>query len=128
MASVLAATSGSTTYYLATFVLAVLQIVGAWLVFRKAGRPGWAAIIPIYDVYVTLKIVGRSGWWLVLFFIPLVNLIVFIVIAFDLSRSFGHGNGYALGLVFFPFLFLMILGFGSSRYLGPAVGAGGPGY
>jgi hypothetical protein len=105
-----------TYFYLAFYVLVV---VGLWQVFVKAGHPGWAAIIPFYNIYVILKIVGRPGWWLILYFIPIVNVIAWIIVSIDLAKSFGKSTGFAVGLIFLPFIFLIILGFGSDRYLEP---------
>jgi hypothetical protein len=99
---------------------AVLFIAAFWKIFTKAGQPGWAAIIPIYNYYVLLKVVGRPGWWLILYLIPIVNLIIFIVVALDLAKSFGKSGGFAVGLVLLPFIFFPILGFGSAAYVGPA--------
>ena len=102
-------------------VLAVylLVVIGLWGVFDKAGEDGWKAIIPIYNLYVTLKIIDRPGWWLVLYLIPLVSVVVAIIVYYDLARSFGHRIGFTVGLVVIPMIFLLILGFDSSRYLGP---------
>jgi hypothetical protein len=91
-----------------------------WPVFTKAGRAGWEAIVPIYNLFVMLQIVGRSGWWLIALFIPLVNVFVWILILYDLADSFGHGVGYALGLLLLPFVFALVIGLGSSQYGGPA--------
>jgi Family of unknown function (DUF5684) len=101
-------------------VALVLLLIAAWQVFTKAGKPGWACLIPFYNAYVVLKIVGRPGWWLVLYFIPLVNIVIWIVVTVDLSHSFGQGGWFAVGLLFLPFIFLPILAFGASRYLRPA--------
>jgi hypothetical protein len=103
----------------------VLYAVALWRVFTKAGQPGWAAIIPIYNYYVILKIVGRPGWWLLLYLVPVVNVVILVIVANDLSKSFGHGVGFTLGLVFLSIIFYAILGFGDSRYLGPAGAPGG---
>jgi len=102
-----------------SLIFFALLIAGRWKVFVKAGKPGWAAIIPIYNLWVLLKIVGRPGWWIILFFIPFVNFIMSIVISFDVAEAFGHGIPYALGLFFFPFIFYLILGFGDAEYAGP---------
>jgi len=91
-----------------------------WPVFTKAGRAGWEAIVPIYNLYVMLQIVGRSGWWLIALFIPLINVFVWILVLYDLADSFGHGVGYTLGLLLLPFVFALVIGLGSSRYEGPA--------
>ncbi len=114
--------SGVGLFFWLAFV--VLYIVGGWKVFEKAGEAGWKIIIPIYNLYILLKIVGRPGWWLILYFIPFVNIVILIIVWVDLSKSFGHGVGFAIGLIFLPYIFLLILGFGSDRYLGPA-GSGG---
>ena len=98
----------------------VLVIAGLWKTFSKAGQPGWAAIIPLYNVYVMLKIAGKPGWWLILFFIPLVNLIMGIIAYHALSTAFGKGVGFTLGLIFFPYIFIPILGFGGAVYTAPA--------
>jgi len=92
-----------------------------WRIFEKAGKPGWAAIIPIYNVIVLLEIVGRPIWWIVLLFIPIVNLVVGFLLALDLSRSFGHDLAFALGLFFLGFIFYPILAFGGDTYEGPSV-------
>jgi Family of unknown function (DUF5684) len=102
----------------------VLTILPLWGIFVKAGEEGWKAIIPIYNWYVLLKVVGRPGWWLLLYLIPIVNFIVFIIVMYDLSKSFGHGGGFTIGLVILNWIFLMILAFGSSTYRGPAAASG----
>lgn len=100
--------------------LAILFVIigGLWKTFEKAGQPGWASIIPIYNGIVLLEIAGRPIWWILLFFIPIVNLIVAIVVALDIARNFGKSGLFGLGIAFFPFVFYPILGFGSSRYTG----------
>ncbi len=99
----------------------VLVIAGMWKVFVKAGQPGWAAIIPIYNLVVLVQIVGRPLWWVILMLIPCVNIIFFIILMNDLSKSFGQGVGFTLGLIILGFIFIPILGFGGAKYLGPAV-------
>ncbi len=98
----------------------VLYIVGLWTVFTKAGQPGWAAIIPIYNVYILLKVAGRPGWWLLLFLIPIVNLVIAILVAIDVAKAFGKGVGYGLGLFFLGFIFYPMLGLGADTYRAPA--------
>jgi hypothetical protein len=100
-------------------IIILLIIIAWWKIFEKAGQAGWKAIIPIYNAYVLLKIVGKPGWWLILFFIPLVNL-VFIIWTYNmLSKSFGKDEAFTVGLVLLGFVFFPILGFGSAKYLGP---------
>jgi hypothetical protein len=103
--------------------LAVLMIAALWKIFVKAGEPGWAAIIPIYNLVVILKIVGRPVWWIVLFLIPFVNLIMGFIVAFDLAKVFGKGAGFALGMIFLFPIFYPILGFGSAKYQGAPAAA-----
>ncbi len=98
--------------------IVVLEIAAIWRVFTKAGEPGWAAIIPIYNAIVMLRIAGRPVWWIVLYFIPVANLIAGIVVLVDLARAYGKGTGFAIGLLLLSFIFFPILGFGSARYIG----------
>jgi hypothetical protein len=100
--------------------IAVLVIAGWWMMFTKAGEAGWKAIIPIYDFIILLKIVGREWWWVLLWLIPIVGFVVWIIVSLDLAKSFGRGTGFAIGLIFLPFIFAPILGFGSDTYRGPA--------
>lgn len=97
-------------------------IAGMWKVYTKAGEPGWAAIIPIYNVVVLLKIVGRPIWWVVLFLIPVVNFIAAIIVSIDVAKSFGKGTGYGIGLALLGFIFYPLLGFGDAQYQGAAAG------
>ena len=97
---------------------AVAAIAGMWKTFEKAGKPGWAALIPIYNMIVMLEITGRPLWWIFFFLIPLVNIGFAILINIDLAKSFGQGIGFALGLMLLGFVFFPILGFGDARYLG----------
>jgi hypothetical protein len=100
--------------------IAVVAIIAMWKIFVKAGQPGWAAIIPIYNVYIMLKIIGRPGWWILLFFVPLVNFIVSIVVALDLGKSFGKDPVFSIVLLWlFSIIGYLILGFGSDKYVGP---------
>jgi hypothetical protein len=105
-------------------IVSVVAIVAMWQIFTKAGQPGWAAIVPFYNIYVLLKIVGRPGWWLVMFIIPIVGLVFLIIIAVDLAKSFGKDGGFAVLLILLPFIGYPILAFGDARYLGPAALAG----
>jgi len=116
----LAAMSGAATGILILIYIAfiVFEIAALWRVFVKAGHPGWAAIIPIYNIYILCKVAGRPGWWLVLFFIPFVNLIMAIIVYLDIAKNFGNGVGFGIGLVLLGFIFLPILGFGSAQYQG----------
>jgi len=96
----------------------IITIAGAWATFAKAGKPGWAVIIPIYNTIVLLEIAGKPIWWIILFFIPIVNLIIAIITLAAMCERFGRGGGTVVGLIFLPFIFWPILGFGSARYRG----------
>ncbi len=98
----------------------ILIIVGGWKMFAKAGQPGWAVLIPIFNTYILCKIVGRPGWWVILMLIPIVSLVIAIMLMIDLAKSFGRGTGTAVGLILLGFIFVPILGFGSAEYHGPA--------
>ena len=93
-----------------------LVIVGLWKLFEKAGKPGWAAVIPIYISCILIDIAGKPIWWILLMFIPIVNLVVGILVMVALAEKFGRGLGTTIGLIFLPMLFLLILGFGSAEY------------
>jgi Family of unknown function (DUF5684) len=96
----------------------VAIIAGIWKVFVKAGKPGWAAIIPIYNVIVLLEIAGKPLWWIILFFIPLVNIIMAILVSIAVARKFGKSDGFGVGLALLGFIFYPILGFGDAQYQG----------
>jgi len=105
------------------FYLAILVVfvVGMWRVFEKAGQPGWAAIIPIYNAYILLKIAGRPGWWLLLCLIPLVNVVIFFIVSMDVAKAFGQSAVFGIVLLFlFSFIGYLVLGFGNYRYTGTA--------
>jgi hypothetical protein len=97
----------------------VLMVSAIWKVFTKAGQPGWAAIVPIYNMVILCKIAGRPLWWMLLFFIPIVSLVPAVVINLDLAKRFGMSSGFGVGLILLPFVFLPILGFGSAEYHAP---------
>lgn len=101
------------------FAILLLIIISMWKIFTKAGKPGWAAIIPIYNLIVLLEIVGKPIWWLILMFIPFVNLIFLIILTHQLSLAFGQGIGMTLLLLFLPFIGYPMLAFGSAQYTRP---------
>jgi hypothetical protein len=99
--------------------LVVFIFAAMWRVYTKANQPGWAAIIPIYNVYIMTKIAGRPGYWVLLCLIPLANIIFMIWLYNMISKSFGKDEGFTAGLVLLGVIFWPILGFGSAKYLGP---------
>jgi len=108
-------------FMLVWLAILVIVIVAGWKVFEKAGQPGWAIIIPIYNVYIILKIVGRPTWWLLLYFIPIVNIVIAVIISMDMAKSFGQSAAFGIVLLFLLCgIGYLILAFGSARYRGPA--------
>ena len=95
-----------------------IMVVSAWKIFTKAGHPGWAAIVPIYNIYIMVLIAKKEAWWVILFFIPLVGFIANILVSIDIAKAFGKGAGFGLGMAFLPFIFYPLLAFGSATYQG----------
>ncbi|MCX6996469.1 MAG: DUF5684 domain-containing protein [Kiritimatiellaeota bacterium] len=93
-------------------------IAGFWKVFTKAGKPGWAAIVPIYNIIVLLEIAGKPLWWIILFFIPIANLVAMILVGIAVAEKFGKTGGFGVGLALLSFIFYPILGFGDAKYQG----------
>lgn len=103
-------------------VLVIVAIVGMWKAFAKTGAPGWGAIVPIYNVYLMTKMADKPGWWVVLAFIPLVNIIVLIIISIEIAKGFNKGAGFGVGMAFLSFIFWPILGFGSAQWAKARIG------
>jgi hypothetical protein len=106
-----------------SLLLGAVQLAGTWYVFSKAGRAGWAAIVPIYNLYVMLEIGDNGWWWLVLLFVPVVNIYAIYRIHAGVARAFSKGIGFGLGLAFVPVVFFPLLGFGDYKYTSPSRGA-----
>ena len=107
------------TILIVTAVLSLFYIACYWIIFTKAGYPGWASLIPIYNTLVFIWMAGKPTWWIILLFIPLVNIIILIMLLAGFCENFGKGVGFAIGLIFLGFIFLPILAFGSAEYIGP---------
>jgi hypothetical protein len=118
-----AAAAGGAVGGLIGLVIGLVVIVALWKVFAKAGQPGWAAIIPIFNLYILCKVAGRPGWWLILLLIPFVNFVIAIILCIDIAKNFGKGAGFGIGLAFLGFIFFPVLAFGSATYQGPATPA-----
>jgi hypothetical protein len=101
-----------------SLAIAVLGIVAMWKIFEKAGEPGWAAIIPFYNVYVLFKITWGNGWKFLLLLIPIANIVFLIITMVKLAKAFGKTGGFAVGLIFLSVIFYCILAFDKSQYLG----------
>ena len=97
----------------------VLMIASIWKVFTKAGQPGWAALVPIYNIVILLKIVGKPLWWIIGFLIPIVNFVVAILVMVALAKAFGKGVGFAIGLLLLGFVFFPMLAFSDAKYTAP---------
>jgi len=108
-------------YWLVWAAVMVFWIVVMWRLFTKAGRPGWVAIVPFYNTWVYCEVCGKPGWWMLLLFVPVLNLVIGILLAFLLAERFGHGVGFGIGLVLLSLIFHAILAFGDSRWSPPAV-------
>ncbi|MBX9852108.1 MAG: signal peptidase I [Cytophagaceae bacterium] len=97
----------------------VLLIASMWTLFAKAGKPGWAAIVPIYNTLTLLEIIKKPWWWLLLMMIPYINIIWHIWSLNLFVKSFGKSTGYTIGVIFLPIIFLPMLAFSSStQFLG----------
>jgi hypothetical protein len=97
----------------------ILIVGGMWKAFKKAGEPGWMAIIPILNIYIMIKISGNEWWWLlILIFVPIANIIAWFKINIDFAEAYGHGLGFGIGLALLNIIFIPIIGFGSSKYRG----------
>jgi ABC-type sulfate transport system permease subunit len=98
------------------FAVILLIVISLWKIFVKAGKPGWAAIVPIYNIIVLLEIAGKPLWWFILMLIPFVNFIVLIIVVIQVAKNFGKGTGFAIGMIFLPFIFYPMLAFGDAKY------------
>jgi hypothetical protein len=101
----------------------VVVIAGMWKMLEKANQPGWGILIPIYNVILLLRVAGKPIWWIVLMIIPLVNIVPAILLPMAIARSFGKGTGFGIGLIFLPFIFYPMLGFGQAEYSPPGLPA-----
>jgi len=98
------------------FAVLILMVAAMWKIFTKAGKPGWAAIVPIYNIIVLLEIVGKPLWWFVLFIIPIVNFIAIIMVTLELAKKFGKGAGFGIGLLLLGPIFAPMLAWGDAQY------------
>jgi ABC-type sulfate transport system permease subunit len=101
---------------LAFGIVMLLLVVSLWKVFAKAGQPGWAAIVPLYNIIVMLEVAKKPLWWFVLYIIPFANVVAVVMVTHAISKNFGKGVGFTVGLIVLPFVFWPILAFGSSSY------------
>lgn len=107
-----------TIFFVVYFAIIVLFVAAGWKIFTKAKKPGWAIIIPFYSTIVMLEIIKRPVWWLLLFFVPFVNIIIAFIVVMDLAKAFGRSTAFGIILLFFfsP-IGMLILAFGKSKYM-----------
>ena len=97
-------------------LIGLILVIAQWKLFVKAGQPGWATLVPIYNLIVMMEIAGKPGWWVLMMFIPFVNIIFSIMMTMALARNFGQSDGFGIGMILLPIVFFPILGFGDSKY------------
>lgn len=118
-AAMAAAGGALTVVYIISLIIGIIAIVAMWKLFSKAGRPGWAAIVPIYNAYVLFDIVYGKGIKFLLCLVPLLNIAVSIGLYVRLAQVYGKGAGFGIAMLLFPYICLPILAFGNSEYQGP---------
>ena len=112
-----AAAGVSMVMLIVQLAISLLMIISVWKVFSKAGQPGWAVLIPFYNLYVFLQVAGKPGWWMaMILLVPIANIVFAIMALAAVAKNFGKGGGFVVGLIFLPFIFYPILGFGSAKY------------
>jgi hypothetical protein len=98
-------------------IFAVIGVISSWKIFVKAGRPGWACLIPFYNVYTQFDIVYGNGWKFLLLLIPFYNIYVMIKFYIDLAHAFGQSTAFGVGLILLSLIFMCILAFGDAQYV-----------
>ena len=113
------------TFIIVLLIVIIISIISNIKIFKKAGQKGWKSIIPIYNSYILFEISGLKGWYAFLMLIPILGILAAIILTIicdiKLAKSFGKDTSFAVGLIFFPIIFLPILGFDNSKYLGPDI-------
>ncbi len=107
------------TLFIVWFIIAILMVISIWRLFIKAGKPGWAAIVPIYNIVVMLEISGKPMWWIAMLFIPFVNIVFGIMIYYSFVKAYGKSDGFAVLAIFFPYIMYPIMAFSSkTQFIG----------
>jgi hypothetical protein len=111
-------------FFFVFLVIGIVCLIGMWKVFDKAGQPGWAVLIPIYNIIVLLRVAGLPWYWVftpLVAIIPILGLIAYLAwivwVHHRISTRFGQGIGFTIGLTFLGPIFWLILGFGSAKYV-----------
>lgn len=100
-------------------LLAIFLIASIWKVFSKAGQPGWASIVPFYNIYIMTKIANKPAWWMaIILLVPIANIVFLIMLYNAIAQAFGKSSGFTVGMILLPYIFWPILGFGSAQYQG----------
>ena len=112
-------------YLIISIALAVFSVIVMWKLFEKAGKPGWAAIVPFYNLYVFFEITWGNGWLFLLILLSIIPIVgsiavcvIMIITMVKLAKVFGKSGGFAVGLIFLSVIFEAILAFGDSKYVG----------
>ena len=99
-------------FWILSMALGILKIVSLWKIFKKAGKPGWASIVPIYNIYIMCEIAEKEWWYILLLCVPFVNIYVMIVLYNGMAKKFGKGGGFVVGMILLPVVFFPMLAFG----------------
>lgn len=108
----------SNVVFVIELALVAATLAGMWGAFAKAGKPGWAALIPIYNLIVILELASRPLWWILLLLIPCVNVLAILILMIDFAKAYGRGPAFGVGLALLGFIFWPLLGFGDAKYVG----------
>jgi len=104
-------------FILIFFVLILFFVICHWKIFTKAGQAGWKCLIPFYNIYIQLQITKQPVIWMFFFFIPFINIYFGVKHIHGLSKAFGKGVGFTIGLLLLPFIFIPLLALGSAEYV-----------
>jgi hypothetical protein len=104
-------------FFVIYFGIIALMIISMWKVYEKANKPGWAAIVPIYNLIIMLEIAKKPTWWVAMYFVPIANIVFMIMTMNGVSKNFGKDEGFTVGMVLLGVVFWPILAFGSARYV-----------
>lgn len=110
-----AGAAASTTTNLIVLAVVLLTIAAIWKVFERAGEPGWAVLVPIYNLYVLTKVARVSGWWVLAMIVPFLGIVAAFVVAIGVAQRFGKSTGFGIGIALLPFLFYPMLAWGDGE-------------
>lgn len=108
--------AGVGVYFFIMTAFMVFMLVCIWKIFKKVGKKGWEALIPVYNIIVLLEIVGLPVWYIVLFLLPFANIYALFKIYIELAHKFGKTTGFGVATVFFSVICLPMLAFGKATY------------